>query len=129
MLLEFSFKRKKKIFEAEVRDVQLVSFKDLKNDDELAKEEGYKNSQDMIKEFKKMYVNDIADDDIFQIIHFKKLDIDDWEGEHIDEKAMVTQRADILFDSGKYDKSAMCYTAALKFDPDDIYLLNKKEIT
>ncbi|RBQ23439.1 Photosystem I assembly protein Ycf3 [Candidatus Methanobinarius endosymbioticus] len=118
-------KEKKKIFEAEITDVQIISFKDLKNDDGIAKEEGYEDSKTMIREFKKMYVNDI-DDDLFQIIRFKKLEIDEWEGEKIDEKSMITQRADILFDSGKYDKSAMCYTAALKFDPNDVYLLNKK---
>lgn len=119
-------KEKKKIFEAEVTDVELIPFKNLKNNDKIAKEEGYDSSQDMIKEFKKMYVNGIDDEDIFQIIRFKKLDVDKWEGEKIDEKAMVTQRADILFDSGKYDKSALCYTAALKFDPEDVYLLNKR---
>ena len=39
---------------------------------------------------------------------------------------MITQRADILFDSGKFDKSTMCYDAALRIDPDDVYLLNKQ---
>ncbi|MDR2966860.1 MAG: tetratricopeptide repeat protein [Methanobacteriaceae archaeon] len=119
-------KEKKKIFEAEVTDTDLISFKNLKNNDELAKKEGYEDSQEMLKEFKKMYVNGINDDDKFQIIYFKKLNVDEWEGEKIDEKDMIVQRADILFDSGKYDKSAICYTAALKFDPKDVYLLNKK---
>jgi tetratricopeptide (TPR) repeat protein len=119
-------KEKKKIFEAKVVNVELIPFKDLKNSDELAIKEGYEDAKDMVKEFKKMYVDEISDNDMFQIIHFEKLDVDDWEGEKIDEKAMIAQRADILFDSGKYDKSAMCYTAALKCDPNDVYLLNKK---
>ena len=39
---------------------------------------------------------------------------------------MITKRADILFDVGKFNKSVVCYSAALKFDPNDVYLLNKK---
>ena len=119
-------KEKKKIFEAKVTDVKTIKFKDLKNNNALAQEEGYEDAKEMVKEFKKMYLNKISDDDLFQVIYFKKLDIDEWKGEKIDQKAMITQRADILFDSGKYDKSAMCYTAALKIDPNDVYLLNKK---
>jgi len=119
-------KEKKKIFEAEVTDVKTIPFKELKNNDKLAQEEGYENSKEMVKEFKKMYLNNISDEDLFQIIYFKKLDINKWKGEKIDEKEMITQRADILFDTGKYDKSALCYTAALKIDPNDVYLLNKK---
>lgn len=119
-------KEKKKIFEAEVTDVKTIKYKELKNNDKLAQEEGYEDSKDMVKEFKKMYLNKLSDDDLFQIIYFRKLDIDDWKGEKIDQKAMITQRADILFDSGKYDKSVMCYSAALKIDPEDVYLLNKK---
>ena len=61
----------------------------------------------MVKEFKKMYVKPLKDEDIFQIIYFEKLDVDDWKGDKIDQKAMITQRADILFDSGKYDKSVL----------------------
>ena len=118
-------KEKKKVFEAKVTKVDLIKFKDLKNNDKLAKEEGYSDTKEMTKEFKKMYVSEIKDDDLFQIIYFEKLDIDEWVGDKIDEKAMITQRADILFDSGKYDKSVMCYTAALGFDPEDVYLLNK----
>lgn len=119
-------KEKKKIFEAEVTDVKTIKYKELKNNDKLAQEEGYEDSKEMVKEFKKMYLNKLSDDDLFQIIYFRKLDIDDWKGEKIDQKAMITQRADILFDSGKYDKSVMCYSAALKIDPEDVYLLNKK---
>ena len=119
-------KEKKKIFEAEITDLYLIPFKDLKNNNDLAKEEGYEDAESMVKEFKKMYVDGLKDDDIFQVIYFEKLDIKDWEGEKIDEKAMITQRADILFDNGNYKKSAMCYTAALRFDPSDVYILNKK---
>ncbi|MDO5850477.1 MAG: tetratricopeptide repeat protein [Methanobacteriaceae archaeon] len=119
-------KEKKKIFEAEVTDVKTIKYSELKNNDKLAQEEGYEDAKEMVKEFKKMYLNKLSDDDLFQIIYFRKLDIDKWKGEKIDQKAMITQRADILFDSGKYDKSVMCYSAALEIDPQDIYLLNKK---
>ena len=119
-------KEKKKIFEAVVLDVELISFKELKDNDSLAKEEGYSDAVEMVKELKKTYAVDIGDEEIFQIIHFEKLDVDDWIGDKINEKVMITQRADILFDSGKYDKSVLCYTAALGFDPNDVYLLNKK---
>lgn len=119
-------KEKKKIFEALVEDVETIKYKDLKDNDELAMEEGYENSKEMVKEFKKKYAGQIKDNDDFQIIHFKKLDVEDWKGDKIDEKAMITQRADILFDTGKYDKSTLCYNAALKIDPNDVYLLNKQ---
>lgn len=119
-------KEKKKIFEAIVEDVETIKYKDLKDNDELAMEEGYENSREMVKEFKKKYAGQIKDNDDFQIIHFKKLDVEDWKGDKIDEKAMITQRADILFDTGKYDKSTLCYNAALKIDPNDVYLLNKQ---
>ena len=119
-------KEKKKVFEAQVTKVDLIKFKNLKHNDKLAKEEGFLNAQEMTKEFKKMYAEDINDDNIFQVIYFEKLNIEDWIGDKIDEKAMITQRADILFDSGKYDKSVLCYSAALGFDSEDIYLLNKK---
>lgn len=119
-------KEKKKIFEAIVTDVETIKYSELKNNEELAKKEGYDNTQEMIKDFKKKYAGQINDKDDFQIIHFKKLDVDDWKGDKIDEKAMITQRADILFDTGKYDKSTLCYDAALKIDPNDVYLLNKQ---
>ena len=119
-------KEKKKIFEAKVVDVETISYKNLKNNDKLAKKEGFDSAEEMVKDFKKMYVGKIDDSEIFQIIYFEKLDVDDWKGDKIDEKAMITQRADILFDSGKFDKSTMCYDAALKIDPKDVYLLNKQ---
>ncbi|MDP3623433.1 MAG: tetratricopeptide repeat protein, partial [Methanobacteriaceae archaeon] len=119
-------KERNKIFEAEVVDVEVLKFENLIKNDKLSQEEGFKNASDLASEFKKMYLDEIKEDTLFQVIRFKKLPIEDWEGEKIDEKAMITQRADILFDSGKYDKSAMCYNAALKFDPSDIYILNKK---
>lgn len=119
-------KEKKKIFEAIVEDVETIKYKDLKNNNELAILEGYASAEEMIKDFKKKYVDKIKDNEDFQIIYFRKLDVDEWKGDKIDEKAMITQRADILFDSGKYDKSTLCYNAALKIDPDDVYLLNKQ---
>lgn len=119
-------KERKKIFEATVTDVKLIEFSELIKNDKLAQEEGYRDAADMEKEFKKMYIEKIKDSDMFQIIYFEKLPVDKWEGEKINEKSMITQRADMLFDTGKYDKSAMCYTAALKIDPDDVYILNKK---
>ena len=119
-------KEKKKIFEAEVTDVKTLPFKEIKNNDKLAQEEGYIDAKDMVREFKKMYLNEISDDDLFQIIYFEKLDLDKWKGEKIDQKEMITQRADILFDTGKYDKSTLCYDAALRIDPSDVYLLNKQ---
>ena len=98
-------KEKMKIFEAFVTGVEAISFEDIKDNDELAREEGFSDSKEMLKEFKKMYGGRIKDDELFQIIYFEKIDIDDWKGEKIDEKAMITKRADILFDSGKFDKS------------------------
>lgn len=119
-------KEKMKIFEAFVTDVESIPFEEIKDNDELARKEGFKDSNEMLKEFKKMYGGRINDDELFQIIYFEKIDVDDWKGEKIDQKAMITKRADILFDSGKFDKSTMCYDAALKLDPDDVYLLNKQ---
>ena len=119
-------KEKMKIFEAIVSDVEDISFEEIIDNDEMAREEGFENSKEMIKEFKKMYGGRVDKSDKFQIIYFEKLDIDDWKGDKIDEKAMITKRADILFDSGKFDKSTMCYDAALKLDPKDVYLLNKQ---
>ena len=119
-------KEKMKIFEAFVTDIETVSFEDIKDDEELARQEGFKDCKDMLREFKKMYGGRINPDDEFQIISFEKIDINDWKGDKIDEKAMITKRADILFDSGKFDKSTMCYDAALRIDPNDVYLLNKQ---
>ena len=119
-------KEKMKIFEAFVTGIETVPFSEIRDNDELAVEEGFKNSKDMLKEFKKMYGGRIDPNDEFQIIYFEKIDIDDWRGDKIDEKAMITKRADILFDSGKFDKSTMCYEAALRLDPHDVYLLNKQ---
>ena len=119
-------KEKMKIFEAIVTDVEDISFSEIEGNDGLAVQEGFKNSKEMLKEFKKMYGGKIDSDEKFQIIYFEKLDIDDWKGDKIDEKAMIMKRADILFDSGKFDKSTMCYDAALRLDPNDVYLLNKQ---
>ena len=119
-------KEKMKIFEAFVTGIEEISFSEIKDNDDLAIEEGFENSKEMLREFKKMYGTHIKPSEKFQIIYFEKIDIDQWKGDKIDEKDMITKRADILFDSGKFDKSTMCYEAALKIDPEDIYLLNKQ---
>ena len=49
----------------------------------------------------------------FKLYDLKKFPIEEWEGKKIDEKSMITKRADILFDVGKFNKSVVCYTAAL----------------
>jgi tetratricopeptide (TPR) repeat protein len=119
-------KERKKLFEAEVTDVEIIEFRDIIKDDYLAREEGFENASELEAEFRRMYPDDTEDDSLFQVIRFKKYSVDRWEGEKIDEKAMITKRADILFDAGKFGDSVMCYTAALKHDPNDVYLLNKK---
>ena len=119
-------KEKMKIFEAIVTDVEDIPFEEIIGNDEIARDEGFEDSDEMLKEFKKMYGGRIDPSDEFQIIYFEKLDVDDWKGDKIDEKSMITKRADILFDSGKFDKSTMCYDAALRIDPNDVYLLNKQ---
>ena len=119
-------KEKMKIFEAFVTDVEDISFDQIKDNEKLALEEGFESAKDMMREFKKMYGTHIKDSEKFQIIYFEKIHIDDWKGDKIDEKAMITKRADILFDSGKFDKSTQCYDAALRLDPRDVYLLNKQ---
>ena len=119
-------KEKMKIFEAFVTGIETVSFAEIKDNEELAKQEGFEDTKDMLREFKKMYGTNINPNDEFHIIYFEKININDWKGDKIDEKAMITNRADILFDSGKFDKSAMCYEAALRLDPNDVYLLNRQ---
>ena len=119
-------KEKMKIFEAFVTQIEDISFSELDGNDEIARQEGFKDSKEMLKEFKKMYGGRIDPLEKFQIIYFEKIPIDDWKGDKIDEKAMISKRADILFDSGKFDKSTMCYDAALRLDPHDVYLLNKQ---
>ena len=119
-------KEKMKIFEAFVTGIETVSFAEIKDNEELAKQEGFEDTKDMIREFKKMYGAKIDSNEEFHIIYFEKININDWKGDKIDEKAMITNRADILFDSGKFDKSAMCYEAALRLDPNDVYLLNRQ---
>ncbi|HEX7468477.1 MAG TPA: tetratricopeptide repeat protein, partial [Methanobacterium sp.] len=119
-------KERKKLFEARVTDLEIIKFGDLIKNDSLAQEEGYSNAKELESDFRKIYPDDTADSSLFQVIRFKKLPIEEWEGKKIDEKSMITKRADILFDVGKFNKSVVCYNAALKFDPNDIYLLNKK---
>ncbi len=119
-------KERKKLFEAVVTDVEVVKFGELIKNDSMAQEEGYASAKELEADFKKLYPDDTSYSSLFQIIRFKKLPIEDWEGKKIDEKSMISKRADILFDVGKFNKSVVCYSAALKFDPDDVYLLNKK---
>jgi len=119
-------KERKKLFEAEVTEVEVVKFKDLIRSDELAREEGFQDAKELETDFRKIYPEHTQDDSLFQVIRFRKLPMEEWEGSKIDEKAMITKRADILFDVGKFDKSVVCYTAALKVDPNDVYLLNRK---
>lgn len=119
-------KEREKLFEAEVLDVEIAEFKDIIEDDDLAREEGFSNASQLEAEFRRLYPEDTDDGSLFQIIRFRKYPVEEWEGEKIDEKAMITKRADILFDSGRFNDSVMCYTAALRHDPEDIYLLNKK---
>ena len=66
-------KEKKKIFEAKVLDVQTIPFSDLKDNDELARKEGFESAVEMVKDFKKMYAGKIEDSELFQIIYFEKL--------------------------------------------------------
>ncbi|MCE5215028.1 MAG: ASCH domain-containing protein, partial [Methanobacterium sp.] len=87
-------KERKKLFEAEITDVEVVEYKDLIKNDELALEEGYKDIEELQKEFKRLYP-DLYDNTKFQVIRFRKLPLEKWEGKKIDEKAMVTKRADI----------------------------------
>ena len=49
-------KEKMKIFEAFVTKIEDISFDDIKGNDELARQEGFKDSKDMLKEFKKMLI-------------------------------------------------------------------------
>jgi tetratricopeptide (TPR) repeat protein len=119
-------KERKKLFEATVTDVEVVKFGALIKNDSLAREEGYSDAKELEVDFRKIYPDDTDDSSLFQVIRFKKLPIENWEGKKIDEKSMITKRADILFDVGKFNKSVVCYSAALKFDPNDVYLLNKK---
>ena len=55
-----------------------------------------------------MYPEHVNDESLYQVIRFFKLPIEEWEGTQINEKAMITKRADIFFDIGKFDKSVIC---------------------
>ncbi len=44
-----------------------------------------------------MYAGKIEDSELFQIIYFEKLDVNDWKGDKIDEKAMITQKSRYSF--------------------------------
>ena len=43
-------KERKKLFEAEVTDVEIMAFKDIIKDDDLAREEGFENASKLIPE-------------------------------------------------------------------------------
>jgi Putative Zn-dependent protease, contains TPR repeats len=104
----------------------VIEFSDLIKNDELSREEGFHDASELESEFRKMYPEHTSDESLFQVIRFRKLPMDEWEGAKINEKAMIIKRADILFDVGKFEKSVVCYSAALKIDPNDAYLLNRK---
>ena len=72
-------KEKMKIFEAIVTDVEDIAFEEIIGNDEIAREEGFKDSNDMLREFKKMYGGRVDASDKFQVIYFEKLDIDYWK--------------------------------------------------
>ena len=62
-----------KIFEAFVTGIEDIPFSEIDGNDELARQEGFKDSKDMMREFKKMYVGRINPDEKFQIIYFEKI--------------------------------------------------------
>ena len=62
-----------KIFEAFVTDIEDIPFEDIEGNDELARQEGFEDSKDMLREFKKMYGGRIDPSEEFQIIYFEKL--------------------------------------------------------
>ena len=63
--------------------MQTIPFSDLKDNDELARKEGFESAVEMVKDFKKMYAGKIEDSELFQIIYFEKLDVNDWKGDKI----------------------------------------------
>ena len=73
-------KERKKLFEAKVTDVEVVKFGELIKNDSLAHEEGYSNAKELESDFRKIYPEDTTDSSLFQVIRFKKLPIEDWEG-------------------------------------------------
>ena len=81
-------KERRKLFEAEVTDVEVVKFKDLITSDSLAREEGFESAAELEADFRRTYPDDTSDGSLFQVIRFKKLPVDEWEGKKIDEKAM-----------------------------------------
>ena len=119
-------KEREKLFEAEVTGVEIMKFGDILQNEDLIREEGFEDASGLEVEFRKLYPDHTKEDSLFQVIKFRRLPREEWEGRKIDEKARITKRADILFDLGKYHDSVMCYMAALRFDPQDVYLLNRK---
>ncbi|MCD7781535.1 MAG: tetratricopeptide repeat protein [Methanosphaera sp.] len=118
-------KEREKLFEAEVTHVDILPFKDIIHDSDLAIKLGYKNTNELEKDLRKSYPNNTKNDDQFQVFEFKKLKVTQWEGSATNQKNMIIKKADVLFDMGEYDQSALCYKAALEYDSDDINLLNR----
>ncbi|MBC7090255.1 MAG: ASCH domain-containing protein, partial [Methanobacteriales archaeon] len=48
-------KERQKVFEAEVTSVEIIKFKDLIKDDKLAQEDGFKDADELKREFERIY--------------------------------------------------------------------------
>lgn len=118
-------KEREKIFEAEVTNVDILTFEEVINDPELPNKLGYKNSKELEKDLRKTYPNNTTYKDEFQVFEFRKLHVTQWEGSQINQKNTIIKKADVLFDMGEYRQSSLCYQAALEYDPDDAHLLNR----
>ncbi len=118
-------KEREKIFEAEVTQVEIMSFKEVISNSELPQKLGYRNSRELEKDLRKSYPNNTKDNDEFQVFEFRKLHVTQWEGNAINQKNMIIKKADVLFDMGEYKQSSLCYQAALEYDPEDAHLLNR----
>lgn len=118
-------KEREKIFEAEVTNVDILTFKEIISDPDLPTKLGYKSSRDLERNLRKTYPNNTGDDDEFQVFEFHKLHVSQWEGSAINQKNMIIKKADVLFDMGEYKQSSLCYQAALEYDQNDVDLLNR----
>ncbi len=118
-------KEREKLFEAEVTRVKIITFKEVIHDIDIAHKLGFKSLRQLEDDLRKSYPNNTEDDDEFQVFTFKKLPVDQWEGSAINQKKMIIRKADVLFELGKYEQSSVCYKAALEYDDNDAYLLNK----
>lgn len=118
-------KEREKIFEAEVTQVDILTFKEIVSNPDLPSKLGYKSSRELEKDLRKTYPNNTGDNDEFQVFEFRKLHVSQWEGSTINQKNMIIKKADVLFDMGEYKQSSLCYQAALEYDPKDVHLLNR----